>query len=166
MSLIIEKNHLIKTHNKEHFLHPGEFNFAKAPEKLGTLLGSCIAITLWHPTLKIGGMCHFVLPKQPHNKTHHSLDGRYADNVIKLFEQSVKKHRTSLNEYKAKIFGGGNHIPHQSDKQNTIGMKNAETAMTLLIERNVEILVADVGENWSRRIIFELQTGDVWVKKQ
>ena len=166
MSLIVEKKHLIKTKSREHFLHPGEFYFGKAPEKLGTLLGSCIAITLWHPVLKIGGMCHFVLPKQPHSKTHPTLDGRYADNAIKLFEQSVKKHRTALSEYNAKIFGGGNHIPHQSDKQDTIGMKNAEAAMTLLIERGVEIQVADVGENWARRVIFELQTGDVWVKKQ
>ncbi len=169
MPIIIDQNHVVKTNSKEHFLHPGDFYFTKAPGKIGTLLGSCIAITLWHPILKIGGMCHFVLPKQPHvphGKVHGHLDGRYADNTVKLFEQSAKKHRTSLKEYKAKIFGGGNHLPHQSDKQDTIGMKNAEAAMTLLIEKNVDILVADVGENWARRVIFELQTGDVWVKKQ
>jgi len=163
--IIIDQNHVIKTKSKEHFLHPGDFYFAKTPEKIGTLLGSCIAITVWHPVLKIGGMCHFVLPKQPHGNAHRQLDGRYADNTIKLFEQSAKKHRTSLNEYKAKIFGGGNHLPGQSEKQDTIGIKNAEAAMTLLIEKNVDILVADVGENWARRVIFELQTGDVWVKK-
>ncbi len=166
MPIITERNHLIKTKNKEHFLHPGEFYFAKAPEKIGTLLGSCIAIVLWHPVLKKGGMCHFVLPRRPNNKTHVGLNGRYAVDAIKLFEQSVKKHKTSLNEYQAKIFGGGNHLPHQSDKQDSIGTKNAEAAMTLLIERNVDIMVADVGESWARRVIFELQTGDVWVKKQ
>ncbi len=166
MPIITEHNHAIKTKSKEHFLHPGEFHFAKAPEKIGTLLGSCIAIVLWHPILKRGGMCHFVLPRRPNHKVHNELDGRYADDAIKLFEQSVKKYRTSLNEYQAKIFGGGNHLPHQSDKQDSIGTKNAEAAMTLLIERNVDIMVADVGENWARRVIFELQTGDVWVKKQ
>ncbi len=166
MPIITEQNHAIKTNNKEHFLHPGEFHFAKAPEKIGTLLGSCIAIVLWHPVLKRGGMCHFVLPRRPNNKGHKELDGRYADDAIKLFEQSAKKQRTSLKEYQAKIFGGGNHLPHQSDKQDSIGSKNAEAAMTLLLERDVNIMVADVGENWARRVIFELQTGDVWVKKQ
>ncbi len=166
MPVTLDHNHLIKTGSKEHFLHPGDYYFARPNEKIGTLLGACIAITLWHPVLKIGGMCHFVLPKQPGRKMTETLDGRYADNAIKLFEQSAKKHRTAITEYKAKIFGGGNHLPHQSDKQDTIGMKNAETAMTILIERNIEIMVADVGENWARRVIFELQTGDVWVKKQ
>lgn len=166
MPILTDHNHVIRTKNKEKFLHPGEFYFGKSPEKIGTLLGSCIAITLWHPILKIGGMCHFVLPRQAHSSIHHNLDGRYADGAMTLFEKSVKKHKTSINEYQAKIFGGGNHLPHQSDKEDTIGTKNAETAMMLLIERNVDIMVADVGENWARRVIFELETGDVWVKKQ
>jgi chemotaxis protein CheD len=162
--IVTDKTHLTKTEGKEHFLHPGDFYFSKAPEKIGTILGSCIAISLWHPELKIGGMCHFVLPKS-HNKTV-KLDGRYANDAIRLFEHSVKSHRTSLSDYQAKIFGGGNHLPHQSDKEDSVGIKNAEVAMTLLIEKNVDIMVADVGETWARRIIFELETGDVWVKKQ
>ena len=166
MLIITEQKHTIRTNNKEHFLHPGEFHFSKAPEKIGTLLGSCIAIVLWHPVLKIGGMCHFVLPRRPYSIGHKELDGRYADDAIKLFEQSAKKQRTSLKEYQAKIFGGGNHLPNQSDIQDSIGSKNAEAAMILLLDKNVDITVVDVGENWARRVIFELQTGDVWVKKQ
>ena len=166
MSIITKNNHAIKVSSKEQFLHPGDFHFGKAPEKIGTLLGSCIAITLWHPILKIGGMCHFVLPKQLHGKFHHTLNGRYGDDAVKLFEKSAKRQKTSLQEYDAKIFGGGNHLPHQSDKEDNIGIKNTETAMSLLLEKKVNILVADVGENWARRVIFELQTGDVWVKKQ
>ncbi len=166
MPIVVENNHAIKTQTREHFLHPGEFYFGRTPEKIGTLLGSCIAITLWHPKKKIGGMCHFVLPKQPHADHSHHLNGRYADNAIKLFEQAIKQHHTVATDYQAKIFGGGNHLPHQSAKEDSIGIKNAEAAMMLLIERNIDISVADVGETWARRIIFELNSGDVWVKKK
>ena len=43
-------------------LMPGDFVFGNSELKLKTLLGSCVAITLWHPDKKIGGMCHYMLP--------------------------------------------------------------------------------------------------------
>lgn len=166
MSMIVVDKQRIKLKRKETFLHPGDYYFCSSPNIIGTLLGSCVAITLWHPHLKIGGMCHFVLPKQVHGKIPHVLDGRYADDALKLFDKSAKQYKTKLNEYEAKIFGGGNHVRHETDRENIIGIKNAEVAMLLLVESDINILVVDVGENWTRRIIFELQTGDVWVKKQ
>ncbi len=166
MPITTEQKHLIKLNSKERFLHPGEFYFGVRNEYIGTLLGSCIAITLWHPRYKIGGMCHFILPKQPGVHKDKVLNGKYADSALQLFEREVKKNHTALTDYQAKVFGGGNHLPHVSDKQDSIGVKNAETAMTLLMGKGVEIVVADVGEQWARRIIFELKSGDVWVKKQ
>ena len=42
-------------------LLPGELYFGQR-HLLKTLLGSCVAITLWHPQRQLGGMCHFLLP--------------------------------------------------------------------------------------------------------
>ncbi len=65
------------------FLNPGEFFFCESNCQIHTLLGSCIAITLWHPILKIGGMCHFVLPgrRSPAGvlRADSKLKGRYSD---------------------------------------------------------------------------------------
>ncbi|MBL8511280.1 MAG: chemotaxis protein CheD, partial [Betaproteobacteria bacterium] len=44
------------------FLQPGEFYFGDADTRIRTLLGSCVSITMWHPTRRIGGMCHYMLP--------------------------------------------------------------------------------------------------------
>ncbi len=66
------------------FLHPGEFHFADGETHIHTLLGSCVAITLWHPYLRIGGMCHFVLPERPDKYNGKNLDGRYAEDAIQL----------------------------------------------------------------------------------
>ena len=46
----------------EVFLQPGEFHFGHARTRIKTILGSCVAITMWHPILRIGGMCHYLLP--------------------------------------------------------------------------------------------------------
>ena len=40
---------------REVILQPGELFFGKEDVVLKTVLGSCIAITLWHPEQKMGG---------------------------------------------------------------------------------------------------------------
>jgi chemotaxis protein CheD len=111
-------------------------------------------------------MCHFTLPRYPGARLEErKRDGRYADDVMYMFQQEALKHRTKITEYEAKIFGGGNMM--KSKGQNTedsIGTKNATAAMTLLMKENVDILVAHVGEFGHRRIVFDTGTGSVWVR--
>ena len=45
-----------------------------------------------------------------------------------------------------------------------IGEKNSAKAMQLLMERNTEITVVNVGEQEHRQIVMDVGTGDVWVK--
>ena len=152
--------------SKKIFLHPGDFCFSKEPVHVHTLLGSCISITLWHPELHIGGMCHFTLPKYPGKPSpDRKPDGRYADDVMKMFREETARCGTRLTEYEAKIFGGGNMMREEGQcVQDSIGSKNAAMAMQLLMQENVNILVAHVGEFGHRRLVFDIGTGDVWVR--
>lgn len=151
--------------DKKVFIHPGEIFFSDVPAHVHTLLGSCISITLWHPELHIGGMCHFTLPRAPAHHDRDKLDGRYADDVMQIFRFEASKHKTKLSEYEAKIFGGGNMIRSEGDcVQNTVGTKNASAAMKLLIEEGVDIKVVHVGEFGHRRIVFDVLSGEVWVR--
>jgi chemotaxis protein CheD len=152
--------------SKEVFLHPGQFYFGGSSAQIGTLLGSCIAICLWHPILKIGGMCHFVLPNA-HDPKSIGLDGRYAEDAMEMFRQSVRMKNTTMKEYHGLIYGGGNMVMGLAKAdEDTIGMRNAGVAMELLAADKVAIMVVDVGETWSRRISFNVATGEVNVKKQ
>ena len=148
------------------FIHPGEFHFTKKPSHIHTLLGSCISITLWHPELQIGGMCHFTLPKFPgKSSSTRKLDGRYADDVMQMFRQQASKYGTKLTEYEAKIFGGGNMMKSRGQNiDDSIGSKNASKAMILLMDEKVDILVAHVGEFGHRRLVFDTCSGQVWVR--
>ena len=94
------------------FLHPGDFYFGDKETRIRTLLGSCVTITLWHPRLQIGGMCHYLLPMKHHNK-QTALDGRYADDAIKLFLQELHRTGTWPADYEVKMFGGGDQFPNQ-----------------------------------------------------
>ncbi len=150
------------------FLHPGDFAFASDGSHLHTLLGSCVAITLWHPGRRMGGMCHFTLPRAPRSRDRgESPDGRYADGALALFRRATGEQGTALTEYQAKIFGGGNMMRRAGeDLEDSIGTKNAGAAMELLMREGVEILVAHVGEFGHRRIVFDTATGEVWVRHQ
>ncbi|MBL4783217.1 MAG: chemotaxis protein CheD [Porticoccaceae bacterium] len=151
---------------REIFLHPGEYFFSSGGERIGTLLGSCIAICLWHPILHIGGMCHFVLPSQ-HKKSMTGLNGRYADEAMAMFVASVAKHNTELKQYRASIYGGANVVASLVKKdEDTIGERNAAAAMELLMAKRVTIGIVDVGESWPRRIAFDVASGEVTVNAQ
>lgn len=147
-------------------MHPGQFSFTEKDVHIHTLLGSCISITLWHPQLHIGGMCHFTLPTYigvpvPDRK----LCGRYADDVMQMFRHEAESYNTKLSEYDAKVFGGGNMIRSKGENvDDTIGTKNASAAMRLLMQENINIMVMHVGEFGHRRIAFDVITGDVWVR--
>jgi chemotaxis protein CheD len=148
------------------FLHPGDFVFGEPGTHVHTVLGSCIAICLWHPVLRIGGMCHFVLPVRPiGGAKSEELDGRYGEEAMKMFDLALKLHQTNYKEYQAKIFGGANMFGKTTDfKDALIGEKNTDKAMKLLMNRGAAITVAHVGDQGHRRIVMDVTTGDVWVK--
>jgi len=153
------------------FINPGEFFFCESNCQIHTILGSCIAITLWHPDLLIGGMCHFVLPgSSAANKLalpDGRLNGRYADEAMALFEREITKRGTHFPEYQAKIFGGSNMIINSTLREDElIGTKNAEAAKKHLSEKGIPILAAHIGATGHRRIAFDVATGDVWVKHE
>jgi len=151
------------------FINPGEFYFGGENCQIHTLLGSCVAITLWHPTLKIGGMCHIVLPyssdgMQSMSSSGELLEGRYADTAMMLFEKEAYVRGTYLKEYQAKMFGGSNMLKSSMlNEDHQIGTKNIEAAKQKLLEFGVPLLVTHVGNTGYRRIAFDINSGDVWV---
>jgi chemotaxis protein CheD len=162
---------LIECKKVRRFLNPSEFHFGGGNCQIHTLLGSCVAITLWHPTRHIGGMCHFLLPElqitSQVTTLPSMLNGRYADVAMTLFENAIRKYGTNMGEYQAKIFGGSNMIVKSEKLESEcVGAKNIAAAVRHLDERGVPILVSHVGETGHRRIVFDLSTGDVWVKHQ
>lgn len=154
---------------KKVILHAGDYAFDRAGTHIHTLLGSCISITMWHPQRHIGGMCHYALARSD-GKVGTRLDPRYAEDCIELFKHSAVRNKTQLRDYQFKVFGGGNMYERYPDntlddtEKQPIGEKNAAAAFMLLASEGVDILVAHVGEFGHRRLVFDIATGDVWVR--
>jgi chemotaxis protein CheD len=147
----------------EVLLQPGEFYFGGAATRIRTLLGSCVAITMWHPARKIGGMCHYMLPSR--QTPSRPLDGKYADEAMALFMLEVARHHTRPEEYQVKLFGGGTMFPGYSEKTN-IALSNVRAARRLVKQHHLRLRAEDLGRNGHRNVIFDISSGHVWVRHQ
>ncbi|MDK2124049.1 chemotaxis protein CheD [Parachitinimonas caeni] len=149
------------------FLQPGEVYFAGADTRIRTLLGSCVAITFWHPRERVGGMCHFLLPTRP---AHHQrapgtpLDGRYGDEALALLIHYVESARTKASEYQVKMFGGGDVLGLVGVEG--VGKRNIEQGRSMLAQRGFILTSEHLAGSGHRNIVFDIATGDVWVKFQ
>jgi chemotaxis protein CheD len=163
------------------FLPAGQFYFGHGRVRVKTLLGTCVAITLWNPATQSGGMCHYLLPTRGRAQaTADAAPGFYADEVMGMFADELRAAGTSANSYVVKIFGGGNMFPdHLSDpdcrnqscddarraKCPSVGCQNIRVAHELLQSRGFSIALEDVGGHGSRQLMFDVWSGDVWVRQ-
>lgn len=148
------------------FLKPGEFHFGHRDTRIRTLLGSCVAITLWHPQLLIGGMCHYLLPNPGAGRSLDKLDGRYADQAVQLFMRELTRTGTRPEQYQVKLFGGGNQFPllAQGATGGKVPERNIEAGLRLLVDHGFRIEAQHVGSTGHRTLVLELWSGDVWLK--
>ena len=149
----------------EIFLNPGEFHFGGPGDRVQTILGSCVAITMWHPGRRIGGMCHILLPGHAPLGHAAGFDGRYAHDALQLFLRELDRYGTRPDEYEVKLFGGADQFPELGEPVlGDVAGQNIHAALTLLDEHGFVLSTRQVGGTGARRLVFELGTGAVWVR--
>jgi chemotaxis protein CheD len=151
----------------EIFLQPGEFYFGDEKTRIRTLLGSCVAIVLWHPKRRIGGMCHFMLPHRPREGGGGPLDGRYAGDAMQMFMRELRRTGTSPHEYHAKLIGGGRMFERAQPAGHFMDVceRNMHAARELIIRHRFRLHGHDMGGHGHRNVIFDLWNGDVWLRR-
>lgn len=147
-------------------LNPGDFYFGSCDSTVKTILGSCVAITLWHPQKQQGGMCHFLLPCHA-GKPQKGLNGKYADHALALFIQELHKTQTKPQDYQVKIFGGGRMFPHvEGANQASIGELNIAAAKDLLKRHGFRLHSEHTGDAGHRYVMLDLSNGETYLKWQ
>ena len=144
-------------------VQPGAWS-VDTEKPLSTLLGSCVAVCLFDPALKIGGINHFMLPEMGRSKygdVDSLLSGNFAMEALlnALIGRGARKARLQ-----AKAFGGGTIIDSDASAPN-IGMRNASFAKELLQREGIPLLSSDFLGPWSRKIIFLPFNGEAFCKR-
>ncbi|MCQ4295762.1 chemotaxis protein CheD [Pseudomonas stutzeri] len=104
----------------QRFLMPGEYLFDQHPGPVATLLGSCVAVTLWHPRRRLLAVSHFVVP----GTTFDQDDTRTGEGVFERLQQDMLRHRTAPEEYRKGLYGGGTCLQPGRPNSLQIGLKN------------------------------------------
>jgi chemotaxis protein CheD len=147
----------------EIFLGPGDLHFGGRNTRVRTLLGSCVAVTLWHPRALIGGMCHYMMPSRHVPLPHDDLCGRYADEALLLLMHELYAADTPPHEYQVKIFGGGSQFVGLSGGVD-VASRNVEAGLALLAKHGLTPSAMHLGGSGHRQVILELWSGDVWLR--
>ena len=144
-------------------INQGELYFGRERCILKTLVGSCIAIVLWHQEKNLGGMCHIVLPDS--SEARIGCNNRFADCAIKTFVEDIKAAGTQPGDYWVGVYGGGNMFPGMHfNNARPIGEQNVSAACRCLKESGFHVAHKDIGRAVYRMLSLDLESGEVVLK--
>ncbi len=126
-------------------------------------LGSCIGVVIYDPTVKVGGMLHYMLPESSMDaEKAKKTPAMFADSGIPLlFKQSYQLGASKRNMM-VKVVGGGQ-IMDENGVFN-IGKRNYLALRKLFWKNNVMVAAEHVGGNVNRTVRLEIGTGRVFLK--
>jgi chemotaxis protein CheD len=144
-------------------LRAGELRVAEAPARLSIHgLGSCVAVFVYDPAKRVGGMAHVLLPAPPKNATPHG--GRYATTAVAAMVDESVRMGAKRSALLAKVTGGSRMFSYDAGKDRpTVGDKNVEAVLRALQEAGVEIVATDVGGDCGRTVVADLQDGSLTI---
>lgn len=155
------------------YLKPGEFCVTDKPSVIRTVLGSCLAVTMYNPRLGISAMCHALLPEP--DSLESSADSiekssnpyRYVNSVIPEMISRMKEYGIQSNEIEVKMFGGADMLTSQEERDlnHPVGRLNVKKALKLLEAEDLKVSITDVGGKLGRKLFFYTHTGDVLLKR-
>jgi chemotaxis protein CheD len=131
----------------------GEYAVSADPDvTMSTVLGSCVAVCLFDPINRLGGMNHFLLASSSHED---SADLKYGVNAMELLINKLLRLGAERQNFKAKVFGGARMTEHARD----IGSGNAAFARDFLEKEGIACISASLGGAQARRVQFIPTTG-------
>jgi len=143
----------------EVFLKPGEICITRTPTEVSTILGSCVAVTIFSERPKVGAICHALLPKNPDDVDPF----RYVDSTVCYMLRRVEAMGITKAEMEVKVFGGADVLRNTTGP--SVGRKNVKTALAIMKQESLTPAVIDTGGSLGRKIRFHTHTGEVLLKR-
>jgi chemotaxis protein CheD len=139
------------------YLHPGQVYAAAHAAFVTTVLGSCVAVCLWDPVARVGGMNHFLLPK--------GKGPRYGNDAMEQLIAEMTGRGAFVARMVAKVFGGACVLTGFTGAGKAIGMQNAEAARAFLAAHAIPVRAEQTGGRRGRKLLFHIGTGSAYVKE-
>lgn len=140
----------------EAMLWAGDLVVAASPVRMSTVLGSCVAVCLYDPARRCGGMNHYLVPRGGRTAIH----GEWS--TTQLIER-MRQLGSAIGTLQAKLFGGGCPLKLVNETY-AVGEANVTVARAVLAAHGIPVVAERVGHGAGVRLFFENWTGVVWLK--
>jgi chemotaxis protein CheD len=144
------------------YLGPGELLIAEEPTIVTTVLGSCVAVTMYTRSKKLGAICHAMLP-YAHPNTTSSF--RYVDTALLYMLEFFHQKGIKEADIEAKLIGGGDVLDHISTMSASVGQQNITAALELLEKEGLQLAAKDIGGPLGRKIHYYTHTGKILLSR-
>ena len=126
-------------------------------------LGSCIAVSLYDPTVCAGGMLHYQLPDSkmdPQRASEKPL--MFADTGMQILVEKLLAFGVNKKRVQVKIAGGA--AMDIGPKGFDIGKRNYLAIRKILWKQGMFIDAEDIGGSSPRNMYLNIETGEVTVR--
>ncbi len=145
-------------------VHIGDVKVADGGATLATIgLGSCVAIALYDPISKIGGLAHAMLP-HPSNGRRDAPPGRFAATAVPQLLGLMKEAGASPRRIRARLAGGASMFRDLLEGDGLrLGRRNVEAAREALQALHIPIDGEDVFGTYGRSVFLHTDDGRLLV---
>jgi len=154
-----------------YFLHPGQIIVTDDVKPVMTILGSCVALTVYSPEKKMGGIFHALLPEYREkrriikNSPPVSPDPDYVDYSFYYIRNRFSELGINIMNTRLMLFGGGDVLqPLSPARKGTVGRKNIEVIKSILEAEGLKVAAEDTGGIKARKVIFYPSSGKTSVE--
>lgn len=137
------------------YVEPGHLLVCTEPCRLRTVLGSCVAVCLYDPELRHGGMNHFMLPESP---SPFETSSRYGARAMPMLVSRLERLGSVRRNLRASVFGGACVLFPGTDLMH-LGRRNVEFALDWLKENGITVVKSSVLGERARRLELDIESG-------
>lgn len=141
----------------------GEIKVANEPNQVLVSygLGSCVAVTIYDPVARVGGMAHVVLPDSSLNRTEGS-PGKFADTAVPALVKAVLERGAARHRLKTWLVGGARMLQALSPGLD-VGQRNSTALRVNLEKSGLPLKGEDIGGTRGRTVRLQIGSGRVLV---
>jgi chemotaxis protein CheD len=143
----------------EFYLSPGHIYLSQQPTLVSTVLGSCVAVSLWYSKKGYGGMAQFLYP---FTGDRNRATPQYGNVALKCLLAMFRETGAPEKHLQAQIFGGALVAPAECMR---IAKENVQMAIKMLGRYRIGIVSEDTGGKMGRKIVYNTQTNEAIVYK-
>jgi chemotaxis protein CheD len=148
-------------------LLPGEYYVTARGELVTTVLGSCVSACVRDRRTGVGGMNHFMLPRDQSlgNSAWGSAASsatRYGNVAMERMINDILKLGARREDLEFKLVGGGKVLGNMSLD---IGARNIDFVRRYVKDEKFQVVGEDLGDRFPRKVVYFPATGRLRVKK-